>query len=264
MRRIALGILIGVFLVSLVAELVAPGLYAVQFRDAPNAPGSREHLLGTDELGRDLLARLLAGTQVSLLLAPAAAFLATLIAALVGGVAGYLGGWWERLCLGAVDLFLSLPWLFLLLTARAMLPLDVSAWPSVLITFVLLGCLGWAASARIVCAGARALRYSDYILLARANGCSETRIALRHVLPNLKPILLAQFLISIPVFVLAEANLGALGLGVSEPFPSWGGMLRGLENYSATLANPWKVAPLALLLVVTSCFQMIFPQEGLT
>lgn len=260
-RRIALGILVGVFLVSFVATIVAPGLYVVQFRDAPDAPHSREHLLGTDELGRDVLARLLAGTQVSLLLAPAAALLATLIAALVGGVSGYLGGWWERLSLGAADLFLSLPWLFLLLTVRAMLPLNVSPWLSLLITFALLGCLGWAASARVVCAGARALRCSDHILLARANGCSETRIVLRHILSNLKPVLLAQFLISIPVFVLTEANLGALGLGVSEPFPSWGGMLRGMENYSALLANPWKAAPLALLLIVTSCFQVILPQE---
>jgi len=260
-RIAAAAVLVLACLVTVFAQFLAPAGYEHQFRDQPEAKPSLQHPLGTDQLGRDSLARLLYGLRVSLLLAPLAAALSTLLAGLVGGLAGCFGGWTERVCTLLIDLFLAVPWLFLLITVRAALPLNISPAQSVVITFLLLGMLGWAASARVVCAGARALLCSDYILLARANGSSETRIVLRHVLPNLKPVLLAQFLISIPVFVVAEANLGALGLGVSEPFPSWGGMLRGLENYSALLANPWKAAPLALLLVVTSCFQMILPQE---
>src|SRR5580704_18179015 len=109
---------------SLGAAYIAPSSYAEQFRDAISAPPSARFWLGTDELGRDRFARLLYGTRVSLLLAPAAAFLSTLIAALIGGAAGYLGGRWERAVTAGIDLFLSLPWLFLLLTVRALLPLN--------------------------------------------------------------------------------------------------------------------------------------------
>ena len=260
-RRAAAIVLGAVFLVALCAGFLAPARYDRQFREAPNAPPSWQHPLGTDELGRDAFSRLLYGSCVSLLLAPAAALLATLIAALIGGVAGYSGGWWERVALGATDLSLSLPWLFLLLTVRALLPLNVSAMTSVGITFALLGLLGWSASARVICAGARSLRDSDFVLQARACGCSGWRLLLRQVLPNLKPVLYAQFWISIPIFILTEANLGVLGLGVSEPLPSWGSLLRGLEDWQAVQANPWRLAPLFLLVVVVSCFQLVLPVE---
>ena len=263
LRLLAAGFLCAIFVVTLLAGLVAPAPYAKQFREAPNSLPSRQHPLGTDELGRDALSRLLYGSRVSLLLAPTAALLSTLIAALLGGLAGYLGGWWERVAMGATDLFLSLPWLFLLLTTRAMLPLNEPPLASVAITFALLGFLGWSQSARVVCAGARALRNSDFVLQARACGCSRVRLLLRQVLPNLKPLLYAQFWISIPLFILSEANLGILGLGVSEPLPSWGNLLRGLENYSAVLNNPWRLAPLGLLLIVVSCFQLILSGEDL-
>lgn len=260
-RQFALALLILVFSASLMAKALAPASYAQQFRHSPNAPPSRQFPLGTDDLGRDRLSRLLYGSRVSLLLAPVAALLSTVLAALVGGVAGYLGGWWERLAMGAADLFLSLPWLFLLLSVRAVLPLNVSPLTSVVITFALLGALGWAAGARVLCAGARALRTSDFALQARAGGCRTFRLLIRHVLPNLKPTLYAQFWISIPVFILSEANLGVLGLGVAEPLPSWGNLLRELENYAALRGHLWLWAPLVLLLVVMSCFQVVLSVE---
>src|SRR5205807_907788 len=107
----------------------------------------------------------------------------------------------------------------------------------------------------------RTLRNSEFVLQARACGCRGWRLLLRQVLPNLKPVLYAQFWVSIPIFLLSEANLGILGLGVAEPLPSWGNLLRGLENYSAVLNNPWRVAPLGLLIIVVSCFQLILPLE---
>jgi ABC-type dipeptide/oligopeptide/nickel transport system permease subunit len=263
-RRVAAGILVAMFVTVLLAGWLAPAPYAKQFRETPNARPSWQHLLGTDELGRDSLSRLLHGTRVSLLLAPAAALLTTLIAAMLGGLAGFLGGWWERVALGVADLFLSLPWLFLLITVRAILPLNVSPLASVVITFTLLGLLGWSASARVICAGAKALRGSEFLLQARALGCSRWRLFLLQVLPNLKPVLLAQFWISIPVFILSEANLSILGLGVAEPLPSWGSLLRGLEDWTAVQYNPVRLVPLALLVIVVSCFQIILPREEFT
>lgn len=260
-QKLALVILGLVALASVGAGWVAQSSYSDQFRDVISAPPSARFWLGTDELGRDRFSRLLYGTRISLLLAPAAALLSTLLAGFIGGIAGFLGGRWERAVTAGIDLFLSLPWLFLLLAVRALLPLNTSPMTSVMITFLLLGCLGWATPARIIRAGTRTLVDSDFLVQARASGVPRWRLFWRHLLPNLRPILLAQFWISVPLFILSEANLGLLGLGVSEPLPSWGALLRELENYSAVLQNPWMLAPVGLLVVVVSCLQLLLRTE---
>jgi len=260
-QRIATGVLAVAVVSALGAGWLAPHSYAEQSREFISAAPSAQFWLGTDELGRDRFARLLYGTRISLLLAPAAALLATMVAGVIGGLAGYWGGRWERVVTAGIDLFLSLPWLFLLLAVRALLPLNTSPVASVAITFLLLGCLGWAAPARVIRAGTRTLANSDYLVLARASGVAPGRLFWRHLLPNLRPILAAQFWISVPLFILSEANLGLLGLGVSEPLPSWGALLRELENYSAVLQNPWMLAPVVLLVVVVSCLQLLLRGE---
>jgi peptide/nickel transport system permease protein len=151
----------------------------------------------------------------------------------------------------AIDLMLSLPWLFLLIIVRAILPLNLPALLSVVVTFGLIGLLGWPSAARIVRAGCRELRCSDLVLQARACGLPKGRVLVKHVLPNVRPILAAQFRASIPIYILAEANLGLLGLGVADPLPSWGNLLRPLESGLAPGAAAW--APLILMLVVVSC-----------
>lgn len=178
------------------------------------------------------------------------------MAALVGGLAGYLGGIWSRVAMAVTDLFLSLPWLFLLITVRALLPLNVSPLVSVLVTFLLLGLLGWSSAARILCSSASTLRNSDFVRQARASGIQGSRLFWIHVLPNLKPVLYAQFWISIPAFILSEANLGILGLGVAEPLPSWGSLLKELEGLISVGEEPWKFVPLVLLIVVVTSFQL--------
>ena len=261
LQKIALLALLLVVGASATANWLAPAGYAKQYREATDAPPSRTHWLGTDELGRDRFARVLYGTLISLLLAPAAALLSTLLAAFIGGLAGYLGGAWERMAMAVTDLFLSLPWLFLLITARALMPLNVSPLFSVLVTFILLGLLGWTAAARVLCTSSGSLRTSDFVRQARAAGISGTRLFWIHVVPNLKPVLYAQFWISIPVFILAEANLGILGLGVAEPMPSWGSLLRELEGLVSVGEEPWKFVPLILLVIVVTSFQLLLSRQ---
>ncbi|HEX7288284.1 MAG TPA: ABC transporter permease [Candidatus Angelobacter sp.] len=260
-RIIAISFLVLVAMACVLADFIAPASYGHQFRNVSDGAPSRQHLLGTDDLGRDRFSRLLYGSRISLLLAPAAALLSSLLAAIIGGTAGFVSGRIERGVMAMTDLFLSLPWLFLLITVRALLPLNVSPLTSAVITFALLGSLGWAAAARVICADARTLRASDFVLLARASGNGGARLLWRHILPNLKPVLYAQFWVSIPVFILAEANLGMLGLGVTEPLPSWGGLLRELESFSAFSAQPWQFAPLALFIVVVACFHIALPRK---
>ena len=264
LQKIAVFLLGAIFVLMLLATFLLPAHYAKQFRDIPNASPSSAHPLGTDSLGRDSLSRLLYGTRVSVLLAPAAALLSTLIAAFLGSLAGLFGGWFERTVLAATDLSLALPWLFLLLVVRAMLPLDVSPLLSVAIAFLMMGLLGWQASVRVISAAARGVRDSDFLLLARSSGCKPARLLWRHVAPNLRPLFYTQFFISIPLFVLTEANLSILGLGVMEPMPSWGNLLRGFEDFSMLSANPWRLVPLILLIVVVMCFQLILPSQEVT
>jgi len=236
--------------------------YDRQFRDYPSAPISRQFPLGTDELGRDRLSRLLHATRISLVAAPAAALLSTALAAIAGGLAGFLGGRFDRMAAVVIDLMLALPWLFVLIIVRAALPLNIEAWLSVGITFGLIGLLGWPSAARVVRAGCQDLRNSDLVLHARACGIAPGRILLKHVLPNLRPVLVAQFRAAIPIYILAEANLGLLGLGVSEPLPSWGNLLRPLETAFLAPAEAW--TPLALMLVVVACLYVCKPVEVAT
>jgi peptide/nickel transport system permease protein len=260
-RLVAITVLALTALTVFGARYLAPAGYEQQFREMPQAAPSVHHLLGTDDLGRDRWARLLYGMRVSLTLAPLAALFTTVLAGLVGGIAGYFGGWTERCCKLLIDLFLSIPWLFLLITVRAVLPLNVSPEASVMVTFALLGLLGWAASARVICAGAKDLMRSEFIWMARASGFSGFKLVRLHLLPNLRGALLAQFWISIPVFIIAEANLGALGLGVAEPLPSLGSLLRELQDAVMLRPEPWRLLPLAVLIVVISSFQVLLNKQ---
>jgi ABC-type dipeptide/oligopeptide/nickel transport system permease subunit len=260
-KQIAILLLCVLVGVVLLADVAAPSGYQEQLREDPDAPPSRDHPLGTDELGRDRLSRLLYGSRVSLLLAPAAASLATLIALVVGVVAGYAGGRVERLLLALTDLMASMPWLLLLLTVRAVLPLDVSAGVSVCMTFALLGLLGWTSAARVIRAAVIQTVNSDHLLQARAAGCSPGRLLFIHVGAGLRPVLLAQFWLCVPLFLLAEANLGMLGLGVTEPLPSWGNLLAELVNYYAVLESPWLLAPVLMLFAVLGSFQLLLREK---
>ena len=264
MRRLriaAIAFLAIVLLGSILADVIAPSSYEYQYRDIPNASCSRQHLLGTDALGRDRFSRLLFGTRISLLLAPAAALLSVALAALIGGAAGYAGGIFGQVVMAGTDLCLSMPWMFLLLTVRAMMPLNTGPGLSVVITLALLGCLGWPGAARVVCADSRRLKNADFIVQARSAGCSGFRLFRTHFLPNLKPVLLAQFWISIPVFILTEANLGILGLGVAEPLPSWGGLLQELQSLTVFSNRGWIFVPVSLLIATVSCFHILIQRE---
>ncbi len=261
LQRLALAFLGLMALGAAGADWLAPAPYDLQNREALGEPPSSKAPLGTDELGRDRLSRLLHGSRVSLVLAPTAALISVFAAAALGALGGCLGGRWERAVASAADLTLSLPGLFLLLALRSVLPLNASAWLSLAATFTLLGLLGWAAPARVVLASIRRLRDSDFVLAARARGVAEWRILAVHLVPNVRPILAAQFLVAVPAFILAEANLGMLGLGVPESMPSWGNLLRELEGQPEALTRPLErpelFAPALLLIAAVLCFQAL-------
>jgi len=258
------SILALVVLAGLSADLLAPWPYDRQFREGFNAAPSRHFPLGTDELGRDRWSRLLYATKVSVLLAPAAAFLSLVAATVLGSLAGWRGGKVEQVVLASADMTLSIPWLFLLLTLRALLPLDAPPALSLVVTFALLGLLGWAAPARVIRQATREGLRSPYALCAQARGVGRIRLLRHHVLPNMRPILAAQFWTALPAFILAEANLGMIGLGVPEPLPSWGTLLHDLVRQAISgvlFESWWLLTPAALVVLVVLLIRGAFPLE---
>jgi peptide/nickel transport system permease protein len=256
--RISAGCFLALLAVSLLgADLFAPHDSSMQFREHANEPPTRAFPLGTDDLGRDRLSRLLRGGRVSVLCAPAAALVAIAFAGAIGVAAGLRGGWIDALAGALIDLFLSLPWLFAILTLRALLPLNASPWLAIAAIFGLLAMVGWASAARLVRASVVTMRDEGPILYARAYGCGGWRLIWFHILPNLRPVLSAQFWILVPVFLLTEANLGLLGLGIPEPMPSWGNILSELQNYQRIPESPWILAPAALLVLVIASLHFL-------
>lgn len=241
---IALAALLVLVLLAL-AAVCAPLVEAALGMEADSvdlfnrlSPPSPEHPLGTDELGRDLLLRLLEGGRVSLAVGLSAALVASAIGTLIGLAGGYVGGRTDAVLMRVADGVIALPLLPLLIVLAAVdlsklgLPQDVaqSETTSLVRLVVLVSLVGWPVTARLVRASTLSLRKREFVEAARALGYTPWRIALRHVLPNaMAPILVAATL-SVGNVVLFESVLSFLGLGIRPPTPSWGNMLTGAQE----------------------------------
>lgn len=218
----AIGVLfLAIFLVSgLAAPWLAP--YSPSAIDLPHRleSPSATHLAGTDELGRDTLSRLLFGARLSLAVSVTVVAVSLALGLLIGGVAGYLGGWVDTaLTTFAMNTFLALPGILLAIAFAAFLG------PGFTNLILALAIGGWAGYARLVRAQVLAVRDREYVDTARALGASGPRIFFRHILPNIVQPILVQAAIGMAGVILAEATLSFLGLGIPPPAPSWGSMV---------------------------------------
>jgi peptide/nickel transport system permease protein len=249
-RRVAAVILAGLMVVACLIVMLPGASYSAQDREAIMAGASHQHWAGTDELGRDRGVRVAAAVLLGLGGAAAAALATTAIATGVGALAALSAPAVAWILMLASDLFLSLPWLFLLMMVRSFLPLTTSPLHSAVVTFTVLAALGWPACARAVYRGTLNLRAAEWMTQGRASGLRTTQLFRRHLLPHLRPLLVPQFLIWVPAFIVAEANLGTLGLGIAEPLPSWGAMLQELDNSASLAISHWVYLPIVVLIMV--------------
>jgi peptide/nickel transport system permease protein len=209
-------------------------------------------LLGSDSLGRDVLARLLHGGRVSLGVAALGAFGALLVGALAGGIAGYAGGRTDELLMRLADFVLVLPAVYVILALRAVLPLVVEPSQLFVLVSALLAAVGWPYAARGVRGIVAAERHREYAAAARSLGASHARVLLGHLLPAARGFLAVQATLLLPAFILAEATLSFVGFGFSDPVPSWGTMLRDLTsgNIADVTRFPWLLSPVLAIVAV--------------
>lgn len=211
-------------------------------------PPGRIFLLGSDAYGRDQFSRFLYGGQLSLLAGLMAAGLSVGLGIAIGALAGFYGGWIDDLLMGGAELFLALPWLYLLLALRSALPLHVAEWQVFLLLISVLGLVGWSRPGRLIRGAVLSAKERNFVLAARGFGASDLFLLRRHVLPQTYGIILTQLALLVPQYVLAEVTLTFLGLGVGEPMPSWGSLFAPLEQYAVLVSDWWMFLP-ALLLV---------------
>jgi peptide/nickel transport system permease protein len=208
-------------------------------------------LAGSDNYGRDQFSRIMYGGRISL----AAGLLATVISLslglLLGTISGFFGRWIDESLMRTAELFLVLPWLYLLLAVRAFLPLHLSPVQTFFLLVAVIGSVGWARPARLIRGVVLSAKTRTYVVASRGFGASNTYILRRHVLPHTYGVLLTQAALLVPQYVIAEVTLSFLGLGLSEPVPSWGNLLANLQQYSVLVSYWWMFAP-ALALVVFS------------
>lgn len=206
-------------------------------------------LAGTDSFGRDQLSRVLYGGQISLAAGLLATLISLFIATLVGTISGFYGGWLDESIMRFAELFLVLPWLYLLLGVRSFLPLHLSPLQTFFLLVGVIGTIGWAKPSRLVRGVVLSVKNRKYVLASRGFGASSGYILSRHILPSTYGVLLTQAALLVPQYVIAEVALSFFGLGLGEPHPSWGNLLASLQQYNVLVSYWWMFAPAAMLVV---------------
>lgn len=212
------------------------------------------HLLGTDEFGRDQLSRILWGGQISLATGWLAALISLSLGLALGLLAGFFGGWRDTVIMRAAELFLALPWLYLLLAVRAFLPLSLSPAPTAVVLVTVIGAVGWARPARLVRGITLSAKERDFVYAARGFGASAWHLLTRHCLPEAWSVIGTQAALLIPQYILAEVTLSFVGLGVGEPAASWGNLLTPLRQVSVLNSAWWMALPALIVMLTSWCF----------
>jgi peptide/nickel transport system permease protein len=230
------------------------GLFEARLHLFCPAEGGTAFLLGTDRLGRDMLSRVIYGARISLTIGLFGVALSFILGIVIGGLAGYHGGWVDNLTQRLIEILRSLPHIPLWLALAAVLPVT---WSPLLVYFgitIILALLEWTGLARAVRSKLLALREEDFCVAAQLMGARPRRIIGRHLLPSFMSHLIASATLSIPSMILGETTLSYLGLGLRPPITSWGVLLNEAQNINVVVLYPWLMIPAVPLILVVLAF----------
>ena len=242
-RRKPLGALGGIFvlvliLVAISAQWIAPYWYDDQsWGEAMQGPSLR-HLFGTDDLGRDMLSRVIYGARVSVVVGFSAVAISAVVATVVGTISGYYGGWFDSLFQRLVDIWMSFPALVLLITIVSAFSRGGDPVHRIAAITIVIGIIMAAGSSRVVRGAAASIKNNQYVEAARCIGASDARILAQHILPNVFGVIIILATVQLGATILAESSISFLGWGVPPPFPSWGQML-SFKGILFMRTDPW-------------------------
>ncbi len=233
------------------------GLIPMERRFIGLADGSPLHILGTDKLGRDILARGVVGSRISLMIALVSITLITIIGTLAGITSGYLGGkfdlWFQRF----VEIILAFPQLPLYLALTTLIPVTAPSYIFLSFVILVIAGLGWAQLSREVRGKTMSMARIDYVRAATALGASDARIITRHILPNVMSHVIVAVTLGIPTIILLKSFLGFLGFAVKPPLISWGLMLQDAGTFSVIGSYPWILSPVGFVLLAVFAFNAL-------
>lgn len=237
-----------VLLLIVAVSYIAPLFYHISYSDInldiiTQAP-SKEHLLGTDEYGRDVLIRLIYGGRISISVALSAMGIQVVMGTVIGAAAGYLGGIVDAVLMRITDVFMCFPFYIMAVALSAILGAGLRN------SIIIIGFLQWPGLARIVRAQILSVKENDYVMAARSLGIPSGQIVIKHVLPNVLSPIIVSATLSIAGSIMAEASLSFLGLGVAIPRPSWGNMLSAAQSMKALNEQWWLWMPPGFMIVI--------------
>jgi peptide/nickel transport system permease protein len=219
--------------------------------------GGRIHILGADLKGRDIFSRLLYGARISLSVGLIGVAIAFSIGMLVGGISGYFRGWVDVVLMRVVEMMMMVPTFYLMLALLSAFPPEIGSTKRYVLIVIILAFVSWAAMARVIRGISLSLREREFVLAAKALGVSDLKIIIRHILPHTFSYAIPAICLSVPGYILGEAALSLLGLGIQEPEASWGNMLALAQGIVSIRFYPWILFPGFCILIVTACYNVI-------
>ena len=209
------------------------------------------NLLGTDEQGRDQFSRLLFGGRVSLFIGLIGIMISFPIGVIIGGIAGYFGGWIDTILMRLVEVLMTIPGIYLLVALATIIPPSLSNTKRFILIILITSFIGWAGLARVVRGQVLSLKDQEFVQAAKTMGASNQRIIFYHILPQTITYIIVSATLTIPEFIVSESVLSLIGLGIQQPEASWGNLLSVSTNASILVLQPWLIWPPALAIILT-------------
>jgi peptide/nickel transport system permease protein len=219
-------------------------------------PG-RLYLMGADARGRDIFSRLLYGSQVSLSIGVVGVLISFGIGLLVGGISGFYGGWIDNLLMRLCEMLMMVPGFYLLLALRSAVPDNFNSLQVYIAIVIIMSFIAWASWARVIRGMCLSLRERDYVLAAKTMGVSDVKIICTHLLPHTFSYTIFAVMLSIPGYILGESGLSLIGLGIQDPYASWGNMLTDAMSIVRIQFAPWILWPAFFIFLTVFCFNII-------